>query len=171
LPAGGDSLVFNKQRVVQSGMATFASESVLTVLMPDTDEKKKPVPAKYLQDYLETLVQAQSFQVSNLRNWTLIQCYAELQFKLNGGTKCPVCRAHVRHIIPVRAEKADGTAKEFTCLCTRCFEAERATSKVVIMKMGDASVTYYPREYGATSHHGKTANEISKASKAKASKK
>ena len=36
----------------------------------------------------------------------------------------------------VRAEKPDGTAKEFPCLCTRCFEAERATSKVIIMKMG-----------------------------------
>lgn len=168
---GAVSLVLNNRRVMQSGMATFVGESVCTVLMPDTDPKKKPVPAKFLQDYLETLVQAQSFQVSNLRNWTLIQCYAELQFKLNGGSKCPVCRAHVRHIVPVRAEKADGTAQEFTCLCTRCFEAERATSKVVIMKMGDAVVTYFPREYGATSYHGKTANEISKASKATALKK
>jgi hypothetical protein len=152
-------------------MATFASEGVLSVFMPDTEPKKKPVPAKYLQDYLETLVAAQSFQASNLRNWTLIQCYAELQFKLNGGTKCPVCRAHVRHIVHVRAEKQDGTAKEFNCLCTRCFEAERATSKAVIMKMGDATVTYFPREYGATSYHGKTANEISKAQKAKTLKK
>ena len=148
-------------------MATFAAESVLSI-MPDTDEKKKePIPSKYLQDYLETLVAARAFQGSNLRNWSLIQCYAELQFKLSGGTKCPVCRAHVRHIIPVRAEKQDGTAKEFKCLCTRCFEAERATSKVVIMKMGDAAVTYYPREYGATSYHGKTANEISKQAKKK----
>ena len=151
-------------------MATLATESVVS-FMPDTDPKKKPIPAKYLQDYLETLVAAQSFQTSNLRNWSLIQCYAELQFKLNGGTKCPVCRAHVRHIVPVRAEKADGTAQEYKCLCTRCFEAERATSKVIIMHMGDATVTYYPREYGATSEHGKTANEISKAQKAKALKK
>jgi hypothetical protein len=36
--------------------------------------------------------------------------------------------------------------------------------------MGDASVMYYPREYGATSYHGKTATEISRSSKSKAKK-
>jgi hypothetical protein len=148
-------------------MAPFATESVLSVKLETDEKKKEPTPSKYLQDYLETLVAARAFQGSNLRNWSLIQCYAELQFKLNGGTKCPVCRAHVRHIIPVRAEKPDGTAKEFPCLCTRCFEAERATSKVIIMKMGDAAVSYFPRDYGATSYHGKTANEISKQAKNK----
>jgi hypothetical protein len=95
------------------------------------------------------MVQAQSFQVSNLRNWSLIQCYAEFQYKLNGGAKCPQCRAHVRHVVPVRAEREDGTVQEFTCLCTRCFEAERATSKVVILQVGEALVRHYPRVYGA----------------------
>lgn len=148
-------------------MATLVEASVHSA-DPEMENKKKPLPADLLQDYLEMLVDAQSFKVSNLRNWTLIQCYAELQFKLNGGTKCPVCRAHVRHVVPVHAEKADGSMVEFKCLCTRCFEAERATSKAVILKMGDATVTYFPREYGATSYHGKTATEISRAGKAKA---
>ncbi|MCU1284227.1 MAG: hypothetical protein JWO13_577 [Acidobacteriales bacterium] len=107
------------------------------------------ITAKVLQEYLETMVHAQSFQVSNLRNWSLIQCYAEFQYKLNGGAKCPQCRAHVRHVVPVRAEHEDGTFQDFTCLCTRCFEAERAVSKVVILRLGEATVRHYPRVYGA----------------------
>jgi hypothetical protein len=152
-------------------MALSVEESAVNPAMPEPESKKqRPVPASLLQDYLETLVEARSFQVSNLRNWTLIQCYAELQFKLNGGSKCPVCRAHVRHVVPIHSMKEDGSTQDFKCLCTRCFEAERATSKVVTLKMGDASVMYYPREYGATSYHGKTATEISRSSKSKAKK-
>ena len=146
-------------------MATYVGESIYSVPVQNQEDPKRPVPAKFLQDYLEMLVDARAFQVSNLRNWTLIQCYAELQFKLNGGSKCQVCRAHVRHVVPVHAEKEDGTAQDFSCLCTRCFEAERATSKAVSMKMGDASVKYTPRVYGSTSTHGKTANQIVKAAK------
>jgi hypothetical protein len=110
---------------------------------------RRQVPAKFLQEYLETMVSAQSFQVSNTRHWTLIQCYAELQFKLNGGGKCPMCRAHVRHVVPVRAERPDGTVQEYECLCTRCFEGERATSKVITLHLGEAAVDQYPRTYGA----------------------
>ena len=120
-------------------------------------ERKRPIPAKFLQDYLETLVGAQAFQTSNLRNWSLIQCYAELQFKLNGGAKCGMCRAHVRHVVPVRAEYQDGTTKEFSCLCNRCFEGERGVCKVVVLQLGDASVEHYPREYGACSTDGTAA--------------
>jgi len=113
----------------------------------------KPAPRKvtsrFLQEYLETLAQAQNFQYSNVRHWTLLQCYAEFQFKLNGGSKCPVCRAHVRHVIPIIAERTDGTRKEFSCLCTRCFEGERATSKMVTMQLGDARVEYTPLVYGS----------------------
>jgi hypothetical protein len=158
---------------MQSGMASFVESRLYNAAAPvkEPELKKRPIPAEFLQDYLQAVVDAQYFKVSNLRNWNLIQCYAELQFKLNGGTKCPVCRAHVRHIVPTQIQKADGTAKDYTCLCTRCFEAERATSKCVVMSMGDATVTYYPREYGATSQHGKTANQISRKAKAKAAQK
>src|SRR4051812_18353089 len=131
----------------------------------EPEPKKRPIPAEFLQDYLQSIVDAQLFKVSNVRNWNLIQCYAELQFKLNGGTKCPICRAHVRHIVPTQVHKPDGSSKEYKCLCTRCFEAERATSKCITMHMGDAKVTYYPREYGAVSEHGKTANQISRKAK------
>src|SRR4051812_10493393 len=102
----------------------------------DFRELRKQIPAKFLQEYLETVEEAQSVAVSNTRHWMLIQCYAELQFRLNGGAKCPVCRSHVRHVVPVRSEHRDGTVEEFSCLCTRCFEAERAISKVVITHVG-----------------------------------
>src|SRR3954462_9110345 len=124
-------------------MATFVDDSLhnaaASALQPEP--KKRQIPAEFLQDYLQAVVDAQLFKISNVRNWNLIQCYAELQFRLNGGTKCPVCRAHVRHIVPVSAKKDDGTCKDYKCLCTRCFEAERATSKCVVMSMGDATVT------------------------------
>jgi hypothetical protein len=109
---------------------------------------KRPIPASFLQEYLETMVSAQEFHVSNLRNWTLIQCYAELQYKLNGGMKCPMCKAHVRHVVPVRTEREDGTITEHPCLCTRCFEGERAVSKVVTLHLGAAEVQHFPRTYG-----------------------
>ena len=154
--------------MVESVMATFVENRPYNAAAPvrDPEPKKRPIPAEFLQDYLAAVVDAQQFKVSNLRNWNLIQCYAELQFKLNGGMKCPVCRAHVRHIVSTQVRKQDGTVEDYSCLCTRCFEAERATSKCVVMSMGDATVTYYPREYGATSNHGKTANQISRKAKA-----
>src|SRR4051812_45375988 len=150
-------------------MASFVTERLnnSAAPAPELESKKRPVPAEFLQDYLQAIVDAQLFKVSNVRNWNLIQCYAELQFRLNGGTKCPICRAHVRHIVPTQVHKPDGSSKEYTCLCTRCFEAERAQSKCVTMHMGGAKVTYYPREYGAVSEHGKTANQISRKAKAR----
>ena len=157
-----------KSIMVESVMATFVENRPYNTAAPvrEPEPKKRPIPAEFLQDYLAAVVDAQQFKVSNLRNWNLIQCYAELQFKLNGGMKCPVCRAHVRHIVATQVHKQDGAVKDYSCLCTRCFEAERATSKCVVMSMGDATVTYYPREYGATSNHGKTANQISRKAKA-----
>jgi hypothetical protein len=113
----------------------------------DFQELRKQIPAKFLQEYLETVEEAQSVKVSNSRHWMLIQCYAELQFRLNGGSKCPVCRSHVRHVVPVRSEHRDGTVDNFSCLCTRCFEAERAISNVVITHIGKAAVEHYPRKY------------------------
>lgn len=116
--------------------------------MPSENEFRKKVPQRFLQEYLEVLAGAQAYQVSNLRNWDLLRSYAELQYKLNGGGRCGMCRAHVRHVIPTRVEQEDGTAKEYTCLCTRCFEGERATAQRVILQMGEAKVEYRPRNYG-----------------------
>jgi hypothetical protein len=104
--------------------------------------------AEYFQEYLEAVTRAQQFQVSNVRHWTLIQCYAELQFRLNGGSKCAICRASVRHVIPVTAERADGRLDEYACLCARCYEGERASSSRIVMHLGEAHVEETPREYG-----------------------
>lgn len=94
------------------------------------------------------LAGAQAYQVSNLRNWDLLRSYAELQYKLNGGGRCSMCRAHVRHVIPAHVEKPDGSTADYACLCTRCFEGERATCERLILQMGEAKVEYRPRDYG-----------------------
>jgi hypothetical protein len=117
-------------------------------LQNDNDFRNNRMPQRFLQEYLEVLAGAEASQVTNLRNWDLLRSYAELQYKLHGGGRCGMCQAHVRHIIPVSVENADGTAKQYGCLCTRCFEGERATAQRVIMKMGEAKVEYRPRDYG-----------------------
>ena len=113
----------------------------------DNDFRKK-VPQRFLQEYLEVLAGAQAYQVSNLRNWDLLRSYAELQYKLNGGGRCSLCRAHVRHVIPARVEKPDGSSTDYKCLCTRCFEGERAVCELLTLQLGEAKVEYRPRDYG-----------------------
>ncbi len=116
-------------------------------MLSDADFRKK-VPQRFLQEYLEVLAGAENAQVAHLRNWDLLRSYAELQYKLHGGGRCGMCRAHVRHVIPAHVERPDGTATDYSCLCTRCFEGERATAIRVVMQMGEAKVEYRPRDYG-----------------------
>ncbi len=94
------------------------------------------------------LAGAQAYQVSNLRNWDLLRSYAELQFKLNGGGHCGMCNAHVRHVIPAHVESPSGATSDYSCLCTRCFEGERAVCERLILQLGEARVEYRPRDYG-----------------------
>src|SRR5271155_4682422 len=89
---------------------------------------QRKIPARFLQEYLETVAHAQSFQTSNRRAWALMHCYAELQYKLKGGAKCPQCRAHVRHVVPVTIERLDGAIEKFPCLCTRDRKSTRLNS-------------------------------------------
>ena len=107
--------------------------------------------AEYFQEYLEAVQKAQEFSVSNIRHWNMIQCYAELQFRLNGGSKCSICRATVRHVIPVTAVRPNGHEDDYKCLCIRCYEGERAVSEKMIMHIGEAHVEEGPRVYGKTS--------------------
>lgn len=116
--------------------------------MHDQDQFRKKIPERFLQEYLEVLAGAQAYQVSNLRNWDLLRSYAELRFKLNGGGRCAMCRAHVRHVIPAHVEMPDGSAQDHVCLCTRCFEGERAVCELLILQLGEARVEYRPRDYG-----------------------
>src|SRR4051812_1309584 len=108
----------------------IADTSSLMRLLP-MDGPKKPsgaFVAEYFQEYLEALTRAHDFSVSNLRHWDLIQCYAEFQFRLNGGSHCAICNATVRHVIPVIAVRKGGREDSWPCLCTRCYEGERALS-------------------------------------------
>lgn len=106
--------------------------------------------AAYFQEYLEAVVRAQQFSVSNLRHWNLIQCYAEFQYRLNGGGRCAECKASVRHVIPVIAVRNDGSEDTYSCLCTRCYEGERANSARMVMTIGEARIEEGPRVYGKT---------------------
>ncbi len=102
---------------------------------------KHPVPHNVLQEYLESL--ADSGQPDRKLE-KVLNSYAELQFRLNGGGHCAVCHATVRHVVPVRVEHTDGSVSDFQCLCTRCLEAERAQSSRVVLTVGKASLVYTP---------------------------
>jgi len=102
--------------------------------------------AGYFQEYLEAIIAAQ--QVSKLRHWNVLQSYAEFQFRLNGGSKCALCHATVRHTIPITAERGGGHSDTYACLCARCYEGERAKSERMVMQIGKARVEELPRQYG-----------------------
>jgi hypothetical protein len=124
---------------------------------------KRTISAQVFAEYLETVAQAQQFQVSNLRNWDLLRCYAELQFRLNGGARCSMCRACVRHVIPVTVERVDGTTEAYDCLCTRCFEGERARNRKIIQQVGEARVEQTPREQSKKTTSFRAIREKAKA--------
>ena len=105
------------------------------------------ISTQIIQEYLEMVFQAQQFQVSNLRHWNLLRCYAELQYRLNGGSHCSMCESTVRHVVPITVEMPDGERKQFDCLCTRCYEGERAQSKVIVMQLGEARIEQTPPEH------------------------
>jgi len=110
--------------------------------------------ARALQEYLESLAHDEGVPTRHKRN--LLMSFAELQYKLRGGSHCAVCNTPVRHVIPVMAERTNGSEVRYPCLCTRCLEAERIESKRVVLKIGDAMVEYVGagRDYkiGAAPH-------------------
>lgn len=65
--------------------------------------------------------------------------YAELRFQKQGGGRCAVCSAHVRHVLRVISLRPEGS-KEFACLCTRCLVAEEARSPRVLLRINGLSV-------------------------------
>jgi hypothetical protein len=98
------------------------------------------VPENVVQDYLESLAETDIQPSKRLKK--VLVSYAELRYRLNGGGKCKVCGASVRHIIPVRSEHTYGSNSEFACLCTRCLEGERAISDRVTLTVGKAQLVY-----------------------------
>lgn len=118
-----------------------------------------------LQRFLELLAEAQALPPSEAGQWALLQSYAEVQFVLQGGRRCPVCNAHVRHVLPIIAEHKDGTTVEFPCLCTRCFEAERAVSRVMITHLGKIRIEHFPIAYGRKTLDWRAGKDRAKAAK------
>jgi hypothetical protein len=107
---------------------------------------KTQIAAKLFEEILEAVSQAQQYKVSSLHHWDLLRCYAELQFRLHGNSRCSICNAAVRHRIPVQVERADGRVDAYECLCTRCYEGERGQCKKIVKQVGDARVEQGPRE-------------------------
>ncbi len=99
------------------------------------------LPHNVLQEYLQSLAEGADAGPTE-RQQKLLHAYAELQYQLRGGGRCSACRASVRHVLPVRAEHADGTIAEYVCLCARCLEAERVISERVILTVGKAQLEY-----------------------------
>ena len=108
------------------------------------DRRSKDIPHNVLQDYLESLAETGGHPDQRLEK--ILGSYAELQYRLNGGGHCSVCRAAVRHVLPVRVEHSDGSISDFECLCTRCLQAERAQSDKVTLTVGKAVLVYTPGE-------------------------
>ena len=90
-------------------------------------EQRTEITEKILQEYLQTLAESQQnhTQVDPQRAKQLLTSYAEFRFRLAGGSQCPLCRASVRHVLPVSVLHKDGKKTAYDCLCNRCLEAER----------------------------------------------
>lgn len=104
-------------------------------------EPKSTLGPRILQEYLSALADSGDVSVHK-RHHNLLFSFAELRFKLGGGGRCSLCRAAVRHVVPVTCERTDGRADSYECLCTRCLEGEKASSRRVSLQIGDALVEY-----------------------------
>jgi hypothetical protein len=99
-----------------------------------------PIHVRALQEYLEVL--ADEDEPPARRQRQLLLSYAEFLFRMRGGSKCAVCRASVRHVLPASVERLNGTLVEYPCLCTRCIEEEKAVSRRVVLRVGHATLEH-----------------------------
>ncbi len=104
-------------------------------------EKRGPISHRELQQYL-TVLAGNSANRDPIRQANLLFSFAELKFRIAGGGKCSVCRAHVRHVLPVEVERDNGNRATFECLCTRCLVADKVSANRVILRVGHAQVEY-----------------------------
>ena len=93
-----------------------------------------------LQDYLEALCEAAN--ASTPQDQKLLFGYAEMRYRIVGGSKCPLCTAHVRLVVPVYVRRPDGEQLSYDCLCQRCLQGEIGLSDEVELRIGDACVRY-----------------------------
>ena len=98
------------------------------------------ISQELFQEFLETLAGVNELAPEKKRQ--LLDAYAEVKFRLRGGSRCPLCKAPVRHVMPVYAVHLDGTERSYPCLCTRCFEGEKGLSSKVVVRLGATSLIY-----------------------------
>lgn len=110
------------------------------------DQPPAAAAAIILQEYLGTLAAICEKPESRRKTIELLRAYAELRFRLVGGSHCSICNTHVRHVLPISSERLDGSTKEFDCLCTRCFEGERSVSKAVYVRAGRSTIDFQTGE-------------------------
>jgi hypothetical protein len=101
------------------------------------------LPSWLIDDYLGVLFGGEDLDPET-RQREAIEHHAELNFRLNGGGKCGICRSHVRHVVQVTVRKGRDI-HNYHCLCTRCLEGERSTADLVSLALGRAVISYQPR--------------------------
>ena len=104
-------------------------------------DKRGAISHRELQQYL-TVLAGDTEQRDPVRQANLLFSFAELKFRMGGGGKCSICRAHVRHVLPVEVERENGARATYECLCTRCLVAEKAQATRVTLRVGHAKVEY-----------------------------
>lgn len=101
---------------------------------------RKPRPTPTTSPVLQDTAGRASFD-SDL-DW--LYFHAEMRFQQHGGSKCAICRAHVRHVVEVTSFRPDGK-KDFPCLCMRCLVAEEARASRVVLRLdGIAAESHRP---------------------------
>lgn len=101
------------------------------------------LPSWLIEEYLAVLFGDEDLD-PEIRQREAIEHHAELNFRLNGGARCGICRSHVRHVVQVTVTKGE-EFHVYRCLCTRCLEGERSTSERIGLTLGRSTVTYQPR--------------------------
>lgn len=102
--------------------------------------RSRRLPTWLVEEYLAVLFGSEDLE-PEVREREAIEHHAELNFRLNGGGKCAICRSHVRHVVQVTVRKGRET-QNYRCLCTRCLEGERSTADLVELSLGRATITY-----------------------------
>lgn len=98
------------------------------------------ISPELFQEFLATIAGAQDLSAENQRY--VLNSYAEVKYRMRGGARCPLCRVHVRYVMPIYAVHFDGRERSYPCLCTRCFEGEKGLSSKMVVRMGATSLIY-----------------------------
>ncbi len=103
-------------------------------------ESKKHPSTGILQEFLESITPPQ--QRLSKGQWKALMSYAEQKYRQQGGGRCSLCRAPVRHVLPIKAEHEDGSVRQYECLCTRCLEGEKGLCAKLSIQAGATTLEY-----------------------------